>query len=481
MTTLNIKSTITENTPLIIGVREQEDETCLAVTNIGDEQFVTAVTAGLNTLKASTKVGAVTTLFSPIANEQLVIAVGLGEDPTLEDLRQAAGAGVMKAAGMDTVTLSLPNETNAELEALSEGALLGAYAFNNYLPEAKKPVTNIDILSENTTASEAIIARANIVTTAVNRVRDLTNTPANDLNPEKLAAVATAEAKAVGCKVKVYAGEELHSEKLSGLLAVGSGSASKPRLVRIEWNPADAQGFVALVGKGITFDTGGYSLKPSNFITEMKTDMGGAATIMETIVAAATLKLPIKLVGWMCLAENMVSSTAGRPDDVITYRNGKSVEINNTDAEGRLVMADGLIMATEENPDVVIDVATLTGAQMISLGERTVGVMGTPEIRDAVVEAADKAGEMTWAMPLPEHLKSSLKSDIADMVNTGSRSGGMLTAGLFLKEFTADTPWAHIDIAGPSFNREGAYGYTPKGATGVMVRTLVEYLENKIQ
>lgn len=209
----------------------------------------------------------------------------------------------------------------------------------------------------------------------------------------------------------------------------------------------------------------------------MKTDMTGAATIMQAIIVAAKLGFKRRVVAWMCLAENLVSGTAGRPDDVFTYRNGISVEVNNTDAEGRLVMADGLIMGVEEQPDEIIDIATLTGAQMVALGNRVTGIMGTDAVRDGLVAASTAVGESAWAMPLPADLRSSLDSDIADMKNSGSRHGGMLVAGLFLKEFVGETPWAHIDIAGPSFNREAAYGYTPKGGTGVMLRTLVNYLD----
>lgn len=463
----------------VIGLIKTPDSVEVA-TNLTDPEFAKATAAALTVLDAGAGHLSTTRTVSPVDPSFQVIAIGLGEDPGLEELRAAAGEGVRAAAGLDTVEIDIAHSTTAELEAISEGALLAAYDFAQYREPKKAPVSHIVVRTSVAENREAIVDRANIVANAVNRVRDLVNTPANDLNPEGLAAIAESEATAAGCSVRVYSDEDLVTENLAGLIAVGKGSASSPRLVRIEWNPEGATGYTALVGKGITFDSGGYSLKPAASMVEMKTDMAGAATILEVIVAAAKLGLPRRIVAWMCLAENMVSGTAGRVDDVITYRNGKSVEINNTDAEGRLVLADGLIMAVEEEPDEVLDIATLTGAQMVALGNRTTAVMGTESERDLFADLAREAGEDAWAMPLPQHLRKSIDSDIADMRNSGNREGGMLVAGLFLKEFVGDTPWVHIDIAGPSFNRDGAWGYTPKGATGAMTRALLAYLENKV-
>jgi leucyl aminopeptidase len=209
----------------------------------------------------------------------------------------------------------------------------------------------------------------------------------------------------------------------------------------------------------------------------MKSDMAGAAAVLGTVLAAARLKLPVAVTGWLCLAENMPSGTAQRPSDVITIRGGKTVEVLNTDAEGRLVLADGLVAAIEEGPDVVLDVATLTGAQLVALGARVSAVMGTDDVRDEVVAAAGRAGEQFWPMPLPTELRESLSSKVADIANIGERHGGMLVAGLFLKDFVGQTPWAHLDIAGPAFNEQTAFGYTPVGGTGVAVRTLLELVE----
>jgi leucyl aminopeptidase len=250
--------------------------------------------------------------------------------------------------------------------------------------------------------------------------------------------------------------------------------------VRLHWaggrKPAKR---VHLVGKGITFDSGGLSLKPAAAMEWMKSDMGGSAAVLATVRAAAQLGLGVEVTGWMAIAENMPSGSAIRPSDVLHIHGGKTVEVMNTDAEGRLVMADAIVRACEESPDVLLDVATLTGAQLVALGSRVYAVMGDDEVRDAVVAAAGAAGEPAWPMPLPPELRASLDSPVADISNMGDRYGGMLVAGLFLKDFVADgVPWAHLDIAGPSFNEGEAYGYTPKGGTGVPVRTLVQWLES---
>jgi leucyl aminopeptidase len=235
---------------------------------------------------------------------------------------------------------------------------------------------------------------------------------------------------------------------------------------------------VALVGKGITFDSGGLSIKPAKGMETMKSDMAGAAAVLHTVLAAAALKLPVSVTGYLCLAENMPSGTAQRPSDVITQKGGTTVEVLNTDAEGRLVLADGLVAACEDKPDVVLDIATLTGAQVVALGARVSGVMGTEDVRAAVVAAAGEAGEQFWPMPLPEELRAGLTSQVADLANVSSdRNGGMLTAGIFLREFVGSTPWAHLDIAGPAFNEGAAWGYTPKGGTGVGVRTMLGVIE----
>jgi leucyl aminopeptidase len=271
---------------------------------------------------------------------------------------------------------------------------------------------------------------------------------------------------------------------------VGKGSARPPRLVRLDYAPDGARGHVALVGKGITFDSGGLSIKPAAAMEEMKSDMAGAAAVLATVVAAARLGVPVRVSGWLALAENMPSGTAQRPSDVLTIRGGRTVEVLNTDAEGRLVMADAIVAACETGPDLVVDVATLTGAQVVALGRRVSAVMANDDaLRERLVRLAGEAGELLWPMPLPPELRASLDSPVADIANIGERFGGMLVAGIFLSEFVGTRPgtgagdektipWAHLDIAGPAFNGKDAHGYTPKGGTGVMVRTLVRLLED---
>jgi leucyl aminopeptidase len=326
-------------------------------------------------------------------------------------------------------------------------------------------------------AALAAGARAEAVAAAVARTRDLVNTAPNELYPEALAAEAKADAKAAGAKTTILDAAALRDGGYGGLTAVGQGSEHGPRLVKVVWAPGRTKRHVALVGKGITFDSGGLSLKPPAAMTTMKLDMAGAAAVLGAVVAAARLSLPIKVTGWLALAENMPSARAQRPSDVIAVKDGTTVEVLNTDAEGRLVLADALAAAAEESPDASIDIATLTGAQMVALGNRVAGVMGDEAVRDEVVAAADRSGEAAWPMPLPRDLRSELDSKIADLANIGGRAGGMLIAGLFLERFAHGVPWAHIDIAGPAFNAGDPHDYTPSGATGMGVRTLVAFLE----
>ncbi|WP_146341706.1 leucyl aminopeptidase [Nesterenkonia sp. NBAIMH1] len=414
-----------------------------------------------------------------------------------EALRRAAGSAVRQLSGADSIALALPSATVEQVSAVAEGAAIGAYSFNHFKgsedARRKGPASEVVVLTPlKEKHTKAAMARAGVVGHAVRATRDLVNTPPSHLYPESFAQIAEKAAKDSKTKVKVWAPKDLEKEGFGGLLGVGNGSSRGPRMVRIEHAPSRPAAHIALVGKGITFDSGGLSLKPANAMTTMKLDMAGAATVLSIVLAAAELNLPIRVTGWLCLAENMPSSTAQRPEDVISIYGGKTVEVLNTDAEGRLVLADGIVAASEEQPDAIVDVATLTGAQMIALGNRTFGVMGHESLRDSLVEAAGVAGESAWGMPIPEEALAGFRSDVADLTNTGAREGGMLNAAAFLREFVGDRadadedaldpetrriPWAHVDIAGPSFNDKGPYGYIPKGGTGVTVRTLISYLE----
>jgi len=417
----------------------------------------------------------------------LLVAVGLGKPgtdgiPRADQVRRASGAAARALAGTAHAVSTLGR---IDLAAAAEGTLLGAYTFTSYRSNGhgRKPVARVDLLGGDADA-EATLRTAAAVGNAVRTARDLVNTPPNDLFPESFAARARELAEAAGVEVEVLDEAALAAGGFGGVLGVGQGSSRKPRLLRLTWAGgaragAQADGHaalpkVALVGKGITFDTGGISIKPAANMDHMTSDMGGAAAVIATTVLAARLGLPVAITATVPMAENMPSDTAYRPGDVLRMYGGRTVEVLNTDAEGRLILADAIVRAAEDSPDYLIETSTLTGAQQVALGMRTMGVMGTDDFRDRVAAHARATGEDGWAMPLPEHMRSELDSRVADLANvTGARWGGMLVAGTFLREFVPDgLPWAHLDIAGPSFHSGGPYGYTAKGGTGVPVRTL---------
>jgi leucyl aminopeptidase len=415
----------------------------------------------------------------------VLVAVGLGEAQKRyphERLRRAAGAAIRALAGTTSVALALPAADEESLRAVAEGALLGAYAFTGFrhttLEAQKAPVAKITVAT-SFAGAKAVAKRAQVVAGAVRFARDLVNTPPSHLHPAELADAAVAQADRVGVSCEVLDEKALKKGGYGGILGVGQGSTNPPRLVHLSYSPKGASTTVALVGKGITFDSGGISIKPAAGMEAMKSDMGGAAAVVASVAAAAELGLKVNVEAWVPMAENMPSGTAIRPSDVLTMRGGKKIEVNNTDAEGRLILSDAMARACEDSPDLLVDVATLTGAQVVALGARTAGVMGEDALRGEVVAAADAAGEAMWPMPLPEDLRKGLDSDIADMVNTGPREGGMLSAGLFLREFVAEgVRWAHVDIAGPAYHDGPGYGYVAPGGTGVAVRTLVQLLSD---
>ena len=418
----------------------------------------------------------------------VIVLTGLGDvDDTWapESLRRAAGAATRELGGAGSVALALPSADLVQLAAVIEGALLGAYAYTRYraTDAAAKAVAvaQIEVVTAlaKDKGAKAALARAEVLAEAVHATRDLINTAPNDLYPAAFADLAKEAAKGTGIKVTVLDEKALTAGGYGGLIGVGQGSVRGPRLVKVAYSPSRPTAKVALVGKGITFDSGGISIKPAAGMEAMKSDMSGAAAVLHTVVAAARLGLPVAVTGWLCLAENMPSGSAQRPSDVITIRGGTTVEVLNTDAEGRLVLADGLVAATEEKPDVVLDIATLTGAQVVALGHRVSAVMGTDAVRDEVIAAAGASGEQFWPMPLPEELRAGLASKVADIANIGERWGGMLSAGVFLQEFVGTTPWAHLDVAGPAFNEKTAHGYTPIGGTGVGVRTMLALIESR--
>ena len=406
-------------------------------------------------------------------------------------LRRAAGAASRALGGRRSVVSLLAavgGTPDAErLHAVGEGHLLGAYEFTAYKSELPTdrlvPPAEFTVVVPASAAAEAALRRVRAVADAVALVRDLVNAPPNDLFPAELAARGAAAAEKAGLSAEVLDEDALTAGGYGGILAVGGGSVRKPRLLRVTYSGNGARKKIALVGKGITFDSGGLSIKPALKMEDMKSDMAGAAAVIATVCLVASLELPVEVTATVPIAENLPSGTAYRPADVVTFRNGKKAEITNTDAEGRVILADALARAAEDHPDVLLETSTLTGAQLVALGTRTAGVMGTDSLRDAVVAAGRRCGEGMWPMPLPPELRRGLDSPIADFVNSNAdRMGGMLVGGHFLAEFVPDgLPWAHIDIAGPSYNTGSPWGCTPKGGTGVPVRTLLATIEGLIQ
>ena len=416
----------------------------------------------------------------PGSSTKVIIFSGLGDSETnysSEKIRRAAGAAARALFGLKSATFAIGQNEKAN----AEGATLASYSFIEFLSDTKQdkkaPLSEIIIFGNG---SSDILKRAEIEAKYVHLVRDLINTPPSHLNPSTFVAKLTASAKKVSnVKVKSWNEKELRTGGYGGITAVGQGSANPPRLLHLSYTPAKAKKKFAFVGKGITFDSGGLALKPAKGMETMKCDMSGAAAVCAALLAIAELKLPVAIEAWAPLAENMISDTATRPSDIIEIYGGKTVEVLNPDAEGRLVLADALMKAQESKKlDGIIDVATLTGAQMIALGTRTSGVMTNDEkFSNKFLSAAEITGELFWPMPLPEELRASLDSPVADIANIGDRNGGMLVAGLFLREFVSEElPWLHLDIAGPAFNEGNAHGYTPKGGTGVAVRTLIEFV-----
>jgi leucyl aminopeptidase len=408
-----------------------------------------------------------------------------------ENLRRAAGSAARELAGQSAATFALPVSTLAQISAVAEGAALGAYAFNEFRSSTKsdfkEPLEQIVIATKSTSdaAAKRALVRAEIIARNTAMVRDLINTPPSHLTPDSFCTRMKKLATPLGLKVEILNEATLKNQGYGGIIGVGQGSANPPRLLHISYTPSKARARYAFVGKGITFDTGGLALKPANGMEAMKSDMSGAAAVIGAIFAIAELKLPVAIDAWAPLAENMVSENATRPSDIISIYGGKTVEVLNPDAEGRLVLADAIVRAQEVAKkagglDGIIDVATLTGAQVVALGTRTSAVMTNDvEFSQQFLEASEKAGEAFWPMPLPEELRASLDSPVADLANIGDRMGGMLVAGLFLKEFIEpDISWLHLDIAGPAYNESTPHGYTPVGGTGIALRSLVTLVES---
>ncbi|MDW5612852.1 MULTISPECIES: leucyl aminopeptidase [Mycolicibacterium] len=451
-----------------------------------DADAVAEIEAALQALGAKGGSEQLTRVVVPALPVTSVLAVGLGksrDDWSAETIRRAAGAAARSLSGVEHVITTL---SDLDLEATIEGLVLGAYRFSEFRSEKTAPkdagVRKITVLAPDTkAATKDAAAHAEAVAAAVATARDFVNTPPSHLFPAEFAKRAKALGEAAGLQVEVLDEKALARDGYGGIVGVGKGSSRPPRLVRLAHLGGGRKGKkVALVGKGITFDTGGISIKPAANMHHMTSDMGGAAAVIATVLLAARRRLPIDVVAYVPMAENMPSATAQRPGDVLTQYGGITVEVLNTDAEGRLILADAIARACEDAPDYLIETSTLTGAQTVALGARTPGVMGSDDFRDRVAGISQAVGENGWAMPLPEELKDDLKSTVADLANvSGSRFAGMLVAGTYLREFVADgVEWAHIDVAAPAYNSGGPWGYTPKGGTGVPTRTMFAVLED---
>jgi leucyl aminopeptidase len=419
-----------------------------------------------------------------------IMLMGLGKKEKFnnEIARIVSAKAAVKVREMEISEFSILPYSNLDeglIEAISEGIALSLYSFNRYKTNdsgEESKVKQVTILiNTDKNKIQPIIDRTGLLVNAVNLARDLSNLPPNDCSPSQLASIAVSVGTEYGLKTRIVERYEMESLGLNGIVSVGKGSQNPPKLIILEYHGStDDRKPYLLVGKGVTFDTGGISLKDHDKMDEMKFDKSGGCNVVAIMKAVASLKLPINVVGIIPSVENMPSSTSYRPGDIIRMYNGKTVEVLNTDAEGRLILADALSFGIASyNPKAVIDLATLTGACIIALGTNVAAVMGTnKKFIDELHQVSDRTGEKIWELPLYEEFNEQIKSSIADIKNIGGRPGGAITAAAFLSNFTHGIPWIHIDIAGTAWTQEGTFerSYNPKGATGFGIRTLVKLL-----
>lgn len=450
-----------------------------------------ALLARIEAVGATGAAGEVTRIAAPTEGEAghdaalpaTVIAVGLGSADELDDevLRRATGTVARTLTAVEPEFSAVATTLgDFGLRAAVEGWLLGSYRYTGFKAAGAK-APGVTFVADWKDAKKEFVA-GQVTAESTNLVRDLVNTPANHLYPAVYADILAATAEEYGVKADVLDAKALRKQGFGGVLAVGQGSAREPRVVELRWKPKKKKKStpkLALVGKGITFDTGGISLKPAKTMEDMISDMGGSAAAAAAVFAAARLNLDVEVTATVALAENMPSGSATRPGDVITHYGGITSEIINTDAEGRVVLADAITRAAEGEPDYLVETSTLTGAQIVALGNRTAGVMGTEELRDRFAALGREIGENAWAMPLLEEHEETVVSPVADIRNSpNSRDGGMLYAAMYLSQFVPEgLEWAHVDVAGPSYNTGAARGYTPKRATGTPVRTFIALAE----
>ena len=425
------------------------------------------------------------------AVQLLVVGLGKRDALTLEGVRRAAGVAARNTGNAASVALALPAHDADHVRAVVEGFLSGGYTFTGYKSRSDDSgVAEVSILSDVARRQDATAAleAGRTVGDLVNRARDWVNTPPNDLTPElfadavvKLGKDLTGRARQPKVDIEVLEPGDLEKLGCGGILGVGGGSANGPRMVKLTWAPEDARASVAFVGKGVTYDSGGLTIKPGSSMATMKYDMGGAAAVLAATFAIAELGLPVRVTTYAPMAENMVSGDAMRPGDVLTMYDGQTVEVTNTDAEGRLILADALAMAAEGDHDSILDVATLTGPCIVALGDKVAGVFGDDSTTAAVEAAAEVSGELLWRLPIPAETHEAVRTEskIADLLqHNWVRWGSALFAAAFLSAFVGDKPWAHLDIAGPAYNGSGPWGHVPSGATGYAIPTLVAYAAN---
>ncbi|MCW2664765.1 MAG: leucyl aminopeptidase [Mycobacterium sp.] len=487
----------------VVSIGDDDKPGAVSVVRAAAEPFlsdeaVAEIQDGVRALDATGASEQVHRLVVPSLPVSSVLTIGLGKPRSewpADTIRRAAGVAARSLGTAEAVITTLGElPGDGVCSAAVEGLVLGSYRFTDFRSDRTAPKDNglrkITVLASTKDAKDAKKdgAHGAAVATAVATARDLVNTPPSHLFPAEFAKRAKALGESVGLEVEVLDDKALQKAGYGGVIGVGQGSSRPPRLVRLthrgsklaKGKKGKAGKRVALVGKGITFDTGGISIKPAASMHYMTSDMGGAAAVIATVALAAQQQLPIDVIATVPMAENMPSATAQRPGDVLTQYGGTTVEVLNTDAEGRLILADAIVRACEDDPDYLIETSTLTGAQTVALGARIPGVMGSDEFRDRVAAISQRVGENGWPMPLPDELKDDLKSTVADLANVSNqRFAGMLVAGVFLREFVADgVSWAHIDVAGPAYNTGSPWGYTPKGATGVPTRTMFAVLED---
>ncbi len=428
----------------------------------------------------------------PHAKRIALVGLGKKKELTLEKIRKAYAKVMQHLRGLNMKNVAtamdwnlLPDQKNKLIAAVAEGARLGLYQYTPYKTvdrDELKEIRQIDIVvqPEDFSTAQDTIKKSNIITDAVYFARDLVSAPANEMTPTIMAKHAQKIATRKNVTCRILDKGKLKVLGMNALLGVASGSHQPPKLIILEYRGGKKDAApIALVGKGLTFDSGGISIKPAEKMDEMKTDMSGGAAVMATVMAVADLKLPINIVGLVPATENMPGGSALKPGDILKSYSGQTIEVLNTDAEGRLILADALFYATKFKPAAIVDVATLTGACIVALGEDVIGMLGTnDQLKKEIDQAAKTTGEMVWELPLWEHYHELIKSDIADFKNSSGRMGATITAAAFLSKFVDNYPWVHLDIAGPAWTTKDK-AYVPKGASGVTVRLLVEYLQNR--